>query len=233
MPRTVRLVNLGLCPYDAALRWQSETAEALRRRPEQEALALVEHPPVYTFGRRPRYEHLLLDAEELHLRGAEVVETDRGGDITFHGPGQLVAYPILDLRDRGTGPVEHVRALEETVIRTLARFGVRGTRLAGRPGVWTCGAKVAAVGVRIQGGVTTHGLALNVDTDLSWFDAIVPCGLRDAEVTSLQRILGATPGLAACQEAFCAAFEEVFASTLAAGAAPTGETRELVTAHER
>ncbi|HEY3117696.1 MAG TPA: lipoyl(octanoyl) transferase LipB [Chloroflexota bacterium] len=195
--------------YEAAWRWQSATAAAVADG-GPETLALLQHLPVFSFGRRIRREHLLVDPIELAGGGAAIVESDRGGDVTFHGPGQLVAYPILDLRSRGLGPVDYVCRLEELVIRTLARFGISGERWPGRPGVWVDGSKIAAIGVRIRRGVSTHGLALNVETNLSWFDAIVPCGISDAGVTSMTKILGASPGLPAVADELCDAFADVF-----------------------
>jgi lipoate-protein ligase B len=176
-------------PYRQAWEEQESIAASVRHG-GPESLVLVEHTPVYTFGRRVRPEHLLVAAQELNLRGAEVVESDRGGDITFHGPGQIVGYPILDLKRRGLGPSDYVRGLEETLIRTLDGFGIVAERSPGRPGVWVGNSKIAALGVRVRGGVTTHGFALNVSTDLSWFDAIVPCGLAGAGVTSMERQVG-------------------------------------------
>ncbi|HJM88589.1 MAG TPA: lipoyl(octanoyl) transferase LipB [Dehalococcoidia bacterium] len=210
MDATVRLLRAGLVPYSAASRWQRETATSLRREGDtggeaDEAVALLEHPPVYTLGRRGGRQHVLRSEAELALQGAELVESDRGGDVTFHGPGQLVVYPILDLRARGIAPVDHVRSLEGVVIDVLRDFEVCGERVEGRPGVWVSGAKVAAVGVRVQRGVSTHGLALNVSTDLSRFDAIVPCGIGDAGVTSMQRLLGVAPSMAAVQSRVVAA----------------------------
>jgi lipoyl(octanoyl) transferase len=199
--------------YESAWRWQLATAAEIRNG-ALEACALLEHAPVFTFGRRARYDHLLLEPDDLRSRGAAIVESDRGGDVTFHGPGQLVAYPILDLRTRRLGPSEYVRKLEEAIIRTLREFGLPGERSPGRPGVWVDGAKVAAVGVRVHDGVSTHGLALNVATDLSWFDAIVPCGIRDAGVTSLARLLTRCPGMPAVMDAFSEAFAAVFGSEL-------------------
>ena len=152
----------------------------------------------------------------LAARGAEVVAVDRGGDVTFHGPGQLVSYPILDLHTRDLRAGDYVRLLEQTVIDTLERFDVRGERVRGRPGVWVGRAKVAAIGVRVARGVSTHGLALNVDTDLAWFDAIVPCGIADAEVTSMARLLGAPPLFDQVVDAYRAAFEHRFDSRLVA-----------------
>jgi len=170
----------------------------------------MEHAPVFTFGRRARYEHLLAQPDELQARGATIVESDRGGDVTFHGPGQLVAYPILDLRSRRLGPRDYVCRLEETVLQTLLACGVQGERWPGRPGVWVDAAKIAAVGVRIHAGVSTHGIALNVTTDLSWFEAIVPCGIPDAKVTSLAQLGDPCPGLPIIIDRFSQAFSDVF-----------------------
>lgn len=154
-----------------------------------DTLLLLEHPPVYTLGHRSKAQDLLLPREALEALGATVLEVDRGGEITFHGPGQLVAYPIIRL-GQSTGPREYVAALEKAIIDVLAEFGVAGGRIPGLTGVWVGEEKVAAIGVRITRGVTTHGLALNVNTDLSWFEHIVPCGIQDRGVTSLQRLLG-------------------------------------------
>jgi lipoyl(octanoyl) transferase len=214
----VQLHRADAVGYERALRWQRETADrVLAARDEAsmgapaEALAVIEHTPVYTLGRRGGHEHVLVDPAELRARGAEVIATDRGGDVTFHGPGQLVAYPILDLRRRRLGAAAYVRALEQCVIATLAAFGIRAERVAGRPGVWAPGpAKIAAVGVRIERGVSRHGLALNVSTDLAWFDAIVPCGIADAGVTSMAREPGGAPPFDAVVQAFRDAFAGVF-----------------------
>jgi lipoyl(octanoyl) transferase len=151
---------------------------------------LVEHFPVYTIGRGGDEANLLASGERLRQIGAEFVRIDRGGDITFHGPGQLVAYPIVELRD----PLDlrrYVRTLEEAIIATAARFGVEAGRVDGLTGVWVEERrKLAAIGVRVRRGVTTHGLALNVNTELRWFDEMIPCGIRDREVTSLARETG-------------------------------------------
>jgi lipoate-protein ligase B len=196
----------------------------------------VEHLPVYTFGRRVRSEHLLVAAHELNLRGADVVESDRGGDITFHGPGQIVGYPILDLKKRGLGPSDYVRGLEEVLIRALDRFGIVAMRSPGRPGVWVGNSKIAALGVRVRGGVTTHGFALNVSTDLSWFDAIIPCGLTGAGVTSMEaQVGGGHFKISDVEDALVTEFEGVFDSdvivpTFTAAGTSTIE-REAVLAH--
>ena len=206
----VHLLRPGCVDYPRALRWQRATAGAVREGDGAEAVAVLQHPAVFTVGARGGREHLLRDPKELAVRGASVLDVDRGGDITFHGPGQLVAYPILHLRQRQIRPTDYVRRLEATVIDTLAAFDVHGERVNGRPGVWIAGAKIAAVGVRVRGGVSSHGLALNVSTDLTWFDAIVPCGLANAAVTSLARLLGSPPTVEEVEGVFAAAFEQVF-----------------------
>lgn len=213
MVNTLCLYRPGLIDYQEAWLWQRQTADAVRAG-AAEHLAVLQHPPVYSFGCKVRRENLLADPETLAQLGAAVVESDRGGDVTFHGPGQLVAYPILNLRRRGIGAADYVRLLEATMIRAVSRFGIAAERWPGRPGVWTHRAKLGAVGLRVQGGVSTHGLALNVDLDLSWFDPIVPCGLRDIETTSLERLLGYSPGIDAVEQALLDAFEYVFDSRL-------------------
>jgi lipoate-protein ligase B len=224
--RTVHLHRADAVPYDHALRWQRASAAALAERRELggsevgELLALIQHDPVFTLGVRARAEHVLIPRAALEGRGARVVEVDRGGDVTFHGPGQLVGYPILDLRARAIRPVDYVRLLEQTLIDTLEAFDLRGERVRGRPGVWVAGAKVGAIGVRVQRGISWHGFALNVDTDLGWFDAIVPCGIADAEVTSIARLLGAAPPFEAVVDAYRLAFERRFASRLVPVEAP-------------
>jgi lipoate-protein ligase B len=207
------LVRPGVVPYTAALELQQRCAARVRDGAAAD-LILLEHPPTYTLGVRGKDAHLFLAIEEYFARGASVIRTDRGGDVTFHGPGQLVAYQIFDLRQLGLAPVSYVRALEAVLIHALARFGVAGERVAGRPGIWADGAKIAAIGVRISRGVTTHGFALNVRTDLSYFDHIVPCGIADAGVTSIERILGYSPPMRAVEDATAAAFAEEFSMTM-------------------
>ncbi len=180
--------RLGLVEYEEAWAEQRRLVEACRQdgRPR---LLLLEHPPTYTFGVRGRQEHLLVREQALAALGAAVYRIDRGGDVTFHGPGQLVGYPILDLRRWHQGPVWYVRALEEMLIEALSAFGIEAERSPGRPGVWVGGAKIAAIGVRVSRGVTSHGFALNVDPDLEYFSYIVPCGLPDVTVTSIAKVL--------------------------------------------
>ena len=187
---------LGRVPYRPTWELQDELAERRRRREIGDRLLLLEHDPVYTIGRGGDPANMLATPERLAELGTELVRIDRGGDVTFHGPGQLVAYPIVELRD----PLDlrrYVRALETAVIGTAAAFGVEADRVEGRPGVWVDGRrKLAAVGVRVKRGVTTHGLALNVSTDLTWFAEMIPCGIPDCEVTSLERETGANVEMA-------------------------------------
>ncbi|MDQ2689269.1 MAG: lipoyl(octanoyl) transferase LipB [Chloroflexota bacterium] len=182
--------HLGTVPYRPTWELQDELADQRRSRRIGDRLLLLEHFPVYTIGRGGDESNLLASPGRLREIGAELVRIDRGGDITFHGPGQLVAYPIVELKD----PLDlrrYVRTLEAAVIATAARFGVTGAQLKGHPGIWVEGErKLAAIGVRVKRGVTTHGLALNVNTDLRWFDEMIPCGIRDKGVTSLARELG-------------------------------------------
>ena len=210
----VRLWRPGLVDYGRALEWQRATAEGVAAGTGPEAIALLEHPPVFTLGARGNRANLLTAPDVLAARGAAVVPTDRGGDITFHGPGQLVAYPILHVRRRSLGAATYVRRLEAVIIDTLDAFGIAAARVDGRPGVWVEGAKVAAIGVRISRGVSRHGLALNVSTDLAWFGQIVPCGIPDAAVTSMDHLLGAAPPMRDVEDAMAAAFERAFGGRL-------------------
>lgn len=218
----VEMHDLGYMDYLDALDWQHAKAAAVRSGSAADVLALLEHPPVYTMGARGGDDHLLLGDDDLRARGAELVMTDRGGDITFHGPGQLVIYAILNLRRRGLRPGDHVRCLEHTVLDTLATFEVHGRTVKGRPGVWIGSRKIAAIGVSIRGGVTMHGAALNVMNDLSWFNAIVPCGLHGLGVTSMDRELGIAPPMSDVMATAAAAFAEVY-ETDARPAAPATE----------
>ena len=184
--------HLGTVPYRPAWALQDELADQRRGRRIGDRLLLLEHFPVYTIGRGGDASNMLASPARLREIGAELIRIDRGGDITFHGPGQVVAYPIVELRD----PLDlrrYVRILEAAVIETAAAFGVEAARLSGHPGIWVEGErKLAAIGVRVKRGVTTHGLALNVNTDLRWFDEMIPCGIPDKEVTSLARETGAS-----------------------------------------
>jgi lipoate-protein ligase B len=190
----MRVQDLGTMPYRDAWALQEAIHDEVVAGGE-ERLLLVEHPPVITFGRRAGVDRNLIASEQqLREMGVEVVQSDRGGDITFHGPGQVVAYPIIRLNDHALSVGCYVRTLENAVIDALLRLGVEANRENGAVGIWVNGAKVCAIGVRIRRGVSLHGLALNVITDLRYFQLIVPCGLVGRPVTSLRQLLGdATP----------------------------------------
>jgi len=194
---------LGRVRYDDAHALQ----RALFARAGDDYLLLLEHPHVYTLGVRARAEHVLVRPESV---GAELVRADRGGDVTYHGPGQLVGYPIVDL---GLKPDvgAYLRGLEGCLIDVLAGFGISAARLPGFTGVWIEGErKIAAIGIKVASGITTHGFALNVSTDLSLFAHILPCGIRDKGVTSMARELGRAPDMAAVEDAVAARFPERF-----------------------
>lgn len=217
IPCTVH--RLGLIDYQQAWEEQRRLVEACRSD-GRGRLLLLEHPPTYTLGARGRQEHLLASERALEQLGAAVYRVDRGGDVTFHGPGQLVAYPILDLRAWGCGPSWYVRALEQLIIDALASFGIEGRREPGRPGVWAGEGKIAAIGVRVSRGITSHGFALNVDPELTYFSHIVPCGLSDVSITSMVRELGWTPAMPDVMDAVTNAFARVFPVELSTGDRP-------------
>ena len=207
--------RLGTVAYLPTWELQDELAEQRRSPRIGDRLLLVEHFPVYTIGRGGDESNLLATPERLREIGAEFHRIDRGGDITFHGPGQLVAYPIVELRD----PLDlrrYVRSLEEAVIATAAAVGVEAHREDGLIGIWVEGLrKLAAIGVRVRRGVTTHGLALNVNTDLRWFAEMIPCGIADREVTSLARELGHPVDMSAVEDRLADALTAAFGLTLA------------------
>jgi lipoyl(octanoyl) transferase len=183
-------------------------------------LLFVEHPPVYTLGKSGHAENILIDEEGMAARGAQFFRTNRGGDITFHGPGQLVGYPILDLEKFRTDLGWYLRSLEEVGILVLADYGIRGDRSPGETGIWIDAGvrgrerKICAMGVRCSRWITMHGFALNVNTDLSWFGVIIPCGIRDKAVTSLEKELGRVVDFAEVKERWKARFAEVFGAKL-------------------
>jgi lipoyl(octanoyl) transferase len=182
--------RLGRVAYERGLELQADLVARRQRGEVPDTLLLLEHDPVFTMGRNARAEHLLLPADALRARGFGVYETGRGGDVTYHGPGQAVGYPVLWLEPGRQDVHRYVRDLEEVMIRACADAGVAAARIAGKTGVWAGREKVGAIGVRIARWVTSHGLALNVGNDLAPFDLIVPCGIRDHGVTSLERLLG-------------------------------------------
>ena len=176
---------LGRMRYGEALRLQRELVARRLAREIPDTLLLLEHEPVVTLGKVARAEHVLVDRERLATLGVEIFETDRGGDVTFHGPGQIVGYPIVDLNELRRDVKWYLEQLEEVMIRTCARYGVEASRRPGMTGAWVGAEKIGAIGVRVERWVTSHGFAFNVATDLASFGLIVPCGLRGEGVTSL------------------------------------------------
>jgi lipoyl(octanoyl) transferase len=201
----MQVVDLGRMGYREAWATQEEMHALVMEGAEERAL-FVEHPPVITFGRRPGVErNLIASDEQLAKLGVEVVQSDRGGDITFHGPGQLVAYPIIRLNDHHLSVGGYVHSLEQIIVQTLAHFGIQAHADPAAVGVWTdddgTPAKVCAIGVRIKRGISLHGLALNVETNLAYFDLIVPCGLVGKRATSMQKLLSdRCPGMPRVKE---------------------------------
>ena len=206
--RTLRVRRLGRLEYGEALRAQKETELAVRNRESPDKLLLVEHPHVLTLGRRSQPGGVLAAAELLEARGVSVFETNRGGKVTYHGLGQLVGDPVMNLSPEREDVHRYVRDLEEALIRALSDFRVEGFRIEGLTGAHTARGKVAAIGVHIARWVTTHGFALNVNTDLSYFNLILPC--EGEPVTSLKELLGRELTLREVEERVVARFAEVF-----------------------
>lgn len=188
----LKYLDIGRSAYAPALQLQHRLWDQVAASDEDRAfLVLVEHdPPVITVGRRNRCEHILADHDQLTAKGIELHETRRGGDVTYHGPGQLVGYPIIRLGRRGRDLHAYLRDLEEVVIRTLGRVNIEGRRIEGLTGVWVGDSKIAAIGVAVRRWISYHGFAINVAPDLSHFEYIVPCGIHDKQVTSIERLLG-------------------------------------------
>ena len=186
--RELWVVRLGRMGYEEALEYQREVArQRITGAIPEDVLILVEHPPVVTLGRSSKEKNLISSPAFLASKGVELFEVERGGDVTFHGPGQLVGYPIIDLKRHRQDLHWYLRSVEEALIRTLGEYGIAGERSTGFTGVWTNGRKIASIGVHARDWVTWHGFALNVTTDLSYFDFIVPCGISGVEMTSISK----------------------------------------------
>lgn len=208
--KKAQLLKTGLLDYQQAWDWQRQLHSERRFGTIPDTLILTEHPHVYTIGKSGDETHLLADEARLAAGGIKLYRIDRGGDITYHGPGQVVGYPIVDLNDHYRDVQRFLRDLEEVIIRTLAEYDIRAGRLKRLTGVWVDDAKVAALGIRVSRWVTMHGFALNVNTDLSYFGRIVPCGISDKPVTSMQKLLGYEVDFAAVQDKLAQHFAEVF-----------------------
>ena len=222
VPLQVR--RLGTVSYADGLALQQQLVEERRADRIPDQLLLLEHPPVITLGAKVRNDrsHVLASEETLEDAGVTLFEAGRGGDVTYHGPGQLVGYPILDLRPDRCDVHRYVRDLEEVMIATAAAFGVQAGRVAGLTGAWVGQDKLAAIGVRISRWITSHGFAFNVATDLSHFSLIVPCGIADRGVTSLGRLLGQAPAMDTVEDAAIAAFAAIFARKPVEASPPAG-----------
>ncbi|MHC4711866.1 MAG: lipoyl(octanoyl) transferase LipB [Planctomycetota bacterium] len=223
--RRIHVIDLGRRNYDEVLDIQRDLVKAKKAGDERDFLVLTEHPPVVTLGRTAREENLKVPRGLLRERGVEAVEVERGGDVTFHGPGQVVGYPIIDLKRAGLGIGEFLRLIEGALIECLRRFGIEARRRKGLTGVWTDQGKVAAIGIAVSRWISYHGFALNVKRDVSGFDLIIPCGLAAEDVTSMEIILNRE--LSTREVGRAAA--ETFAAALDAEVVPAAEaavTRE-------
>jgi lipoyl(octanoyl) transferase len=214
--RALEIRQLGVVPYGEALELQRELVEARRSNLVPDLLLLLEHPHVITLGVNARASraHVIASPEVLDTRGIAVLETGRGGDVTYHGPGQLVGYPILDLRPDRCDVHRYVRDLESVMIRTAASYGVNASRVCGVTGAWVGDAKLGAIGVRISRWITSHGFAFNVSTDLEYFNLIVACGLKERGVTSLEHLTGRALPLAEVSSTLVRHFADVFDRTV-------------------
>jgi lipoyl(octanoyl) transferase len=210
--RTIQVRRLGRIGYAEGLELQKQLVEQRKAGQIPDQLLLLEHPPVITLGVKTRNNqtNIVATPEALAREGVSVFETGRGGDVTYHGPGQLVGYPIIDLKPDRCDVHKYVRDIEEVMIRAAAAFGVEAARLPGLTGAWVGSDKLAAIGVRISKWVTSHGFAFNVNTALNHFDFIVPCGITDKGVTSLQRLLKRPVEMVEVEDAIERAFMEVF-----------------------
>jgi lipoyl(octanoyl) transferase len=216
--RALACTSLGLVSYGAALPLQEQLVTARRAGEIDDQLLLLQHPHVITLGTSAHSEHVLVDESQRKLLGIELFDTGRGGDVTYHGPGQLVGYPILDLKPDRCDLHRYVRDIEEALMRALASFELQTTRKEGLTGVWVGDEKIAAIGVRVSSGwITSHGFALNVNTNLAFFDAIVPCGIRQHGVTSIARQCGHEIELTEVENIVAREFASVFGRALTFG----------------
>ncbi len=201
---------LGIVPYDRALELQQGLARARAQGRIGNVLLFLQHPPVFTTGRFRGGDDVIVPPETLARLGIAVFHTNRGGGITYHGPGQLVGYPILDLKENGLGVREYVRKLEETIMKLLLALGIQGQTIAEYPGVWVGEKKICSIGIHVTHHITTHGFALNVSNDLQYFDYVRPCGLSGEVMTSVSELLGHPVAMETIIEALLPCFSDVF-----------------------
>lgn len=208
--------NLNQIRYKEALQIQESALENIRQSPSRLPgyLYLLEHYPVITNGRFGKDDNYVLPLSQIEEMGVEVFNTERGGDLTYHGPGQLVSYPIIDLRSYKLGAKAYIHSLEQVIINLLADFGIDSFRRDSYPGVWTNNQKIASIGVAVKNGITMHGSALNVSTDLDAFSMIVPCGISDVVVTSMEKTLGHSVSMEDVTNSFLNQFSKVFNATI-------------------
>ncbi len=209
--------DLGLVDYREGLLLQEKLLNSRKSGAIKDVLLLLQHPSVFTIGRSGIAENVIVPKETLVRENISVFQTNRGGDVTYHGPGQLIGYPILNLRENGLTAHQYVWNLEEIVIRTLADFGIVGRRVSGQRGVWVGEEKICALGLRIRGEVSMHGFALNVNTNLKYFTYIVPCGITGVSITSLSKLLGHALEIGEVQKNLLRHFSRVFRFTLEYG----------------
>ncbi len=217
MTKVCVVYDLGLVDYHKGLLLQEKLLSSRKSGAISDVLLLLQHPSVFTMGRSGIAENIVVSRETLVKEGISVFHTNRGGDVTYHGPGQLVGYPILNLRENGLTVHQYVWDLEEVVIRTLADFGIGGQRVSGRRGVWVGEEKVCALGLRVSGEVSMHGFAVNVNTNLKYFTYIIPCGITGVSITSVSKLLGHEVEIGEIQGNLLRHFSQIFKLTLEYG----------------
>lgn len=206
----MKVIDLGLIDYASAYRKQKEVLEERKCGAIGDILIIAEHHPVFTLGRTGSRDNLLVDKEVLEKRNLELIEVDRGGDITFHGPGQVVLYPIIDLKERSADLHKYIRNLESIIIDFLAGFSIEGERVPGASGVWVKGKKIGFVGIGASHWITFHGFTVNINTSLSFFSMIASCGIKGIEITSLSRILGKSIDIEEAKSSLIDSFKKRF-----------------------
>lgn len=210
MAKKLEYLNLGVIPYAEA--WELQKSIMVQRKAEktEDVLILLEHPHTYTLGKVAKREHLLFSESELQQKHISTFDIDRGGDITYHGPGQIVGYPIINLKNWYADSHKYLRTLEEVIMKVLEEFGIAAGRNPKYTGVWVDDRKIAAIGIKISSWITMHGFAFNVNTDLSLFDGIIPCGIKEKDVTSLQELTGQPQDIQIIKQKILRHFMEIF-----------------------